>query len=722
MKFLLSFIAMLGFCGFVSAQWNPNTSVNLQAVSQDVPDMKSLTTSDGKTWIAYYSQDNQTGNYDMRVQLLDKNGIKLLGNDGALVDNKPSGTATFVFNICMDETENLVIAYQDERNSGTITAVVHKISQSGSVIWGPDGVELGEGIAPYPAELSNGELIVAYNDNSTNTLSLQKITPSGTKAWFNPIQVWVGTSGTSAGQVVPNSSGYFTLIFQKRSFGINGTLYAQRYFQNGTAMWNNPLQLNTEGTAIIRYYSVFSENDTTYCGFYTSPGFRFNSWLQRINPDGTLPYGNNGVNFSTATGGADPYQQTTRIAAVPESPYVWSVCSMTDPNQSLGGVYVQKFLKSTGARQLGNTAKMVSSISSRRDRQEGELSLLNDGPFFMMFADSSNFKKLFVTRLDTIGNFLWSGNVVEIASTSNDKSRFGFSGLNDKQAVAVWTESRSGSGPNAFAQNISPGGLFGMKVSTEGGVPAITDSITGKLQLRSVIFPSAADQSAIWSVISLGGSATVNDTGLVSGINPGLVWVKAVAVLDNTIKDSILAVIGTFRIPVDSLKVVTASGRLPQLSGINDTIQLKTLIFPDYATDQQVDWSIVAITGNAQISNSGLVTSGAIGSVWGKAVLRSNPSVRDSLLIDIVSVDTSSRVIIFPNPSTGTLKLRSSFPHPGFQLTLFDASGRKLTEFQLSDNIMQGSFETDLGFLPAGVYFFRSSDEKVLKSFRWVKQ
>ena len=114
---LLSFIS--------SGQWNPNTSVNLEVATLPIMDMQSLTTSTGRTWVAYYHNNN--GNYDMRAQLLDVDGTKLLGPDGMLVDNQPSGSATFVFNICKDASDNLIIAYQDQR-SGGLNAVVYKVS------------------------------------------------------------------------------------------------------------------------------------------------------------------------------------------------------------------------------------------------------------------------------------------------------------------------------------------------------------------------------------------------------------------------------------------------------------------------------------------------------------------------------------------------------------------------------------------------------------------
>ena len=59
-------------------------------------------------------------------------------------------------------------------------AVLYKISQSGTQLWGSNGIVLGGGLAPYPAVLSTGEVIVAWNETASNTLNLQKITTGGT--------------------------------------------------------------------------------------------------------------------------------------------------------------------------------------------------------------------------------------------------------------------------------------------------------------------------------------------------------------------------------------------------------------------------------------------------------------------------------------------------------------------------------------------------------------
>ena len=458
MKKLYAFACALLCSMALFAQFNTNTSVNLEVAGVNTADIQTITTSTGKTWIAFYQ--NNSGNYDMRAQLLDVDGTKLLGPDGMLVGNQTSGSATYVFNVCLDAADNLVIAYQYQV-SGTNNAVVTKVTQAGTLPWGAAGIVLGPGLSPYPGLLSSGAIVVAWSHGTLNTLSMQKITPAGTFAWAANVDVKVGTSNTTRGQVIGMLNDNFTLFIQRRGTGINTTPFIQRYNSEGVAVWAAPVQLSTAATAGTRYYSLKSENDTTYVGFYASPSSRFNSILHRVNPDGTLVYGATGIAFDPATASTDPYQQTTNIVAPAGSPYVWMVCSMSNSAQSQYGVFVQKFAKSDGARQLGTSAKPVYAISANLDRQEGNLGAAGDGVLFMHY--DVNYK-IYATRLDASGNFVWPTNKVELSSTTATqavpKGRFGFTAFGNNQAVAVWAENR-GTELRAYAQNITSAGQVG---------------------------------------------------------------------------------------------------------------------------------------------------------------------------------------------------------------------------------------------------------------------
>jgi len=569
------------------AQWNTNTSVNLQISGLVTADMQTVPTTDGKLWVAFYHENS--GNYDMRAQLFDAAGNKLLGADGVLISNQTSGTATYVFNACVDGSDNLIVGMQDQR-SGDMQAVLYKISQAGTHLWNPAGIILGNGLAPWPCTLTNGEVAVCWNEGISNTLNLQKITTGGALAWATPIAVVVSGSNTTRGQIVANLNGKFTMVYQKNAGGISTTLYAQQFNNTGTALYS-PLQICNQTTAGYRYYSIKAEADTTYFGYYSSSGFRFNSFLQRINPNGTIPWGMNGSNFNTSTSGSDNYQMETRINLKPGSPYVWSVCSFSDPNQEVYGVYVQKFLKTSGARQFTDQGKVVYPINASRNTQAGDLSLVDDTPMFMAY---DNTYKIYATRLDASGNFLWPHTRVEISSTTSvlGKGRYGFGEVGNDRCAGVWTENR-GSGNMGYAQGISIGGLLGIDVATQGGVPAVITTGGGTLQMTSVILPSNANQAVTWSIVAGTGNATISATGLVSGLSDGNVWAKATAVQDVTVKDSMMITLSG-QVPVaPSVVTLPATNIDLNVATLNGTVNAN-----HFSSSATFEWGLTSSYGN----------------------------------------------------------------------------------------------------------------------------
>jgi hypothetical protein len=586
---LVALVLMVTIPSRLMAQWNTNTFVNLPISNLLTADMQAVSTTDGKTWIAFYHENS--GNYDMRAQLIDEDGYKLLGPDGVLVSNQSSGTATFVFNAAVDASNNLIIGCQDER-TGTMQAVLYKISQAGTHLWSPNGVILGAGMVPYPATLSNGETAVCWNDDASSSLKLQKITNAGSLAWATPVTLMVGSSTVTRGQIVGNLNEKFTIVYQKYAGGISTNLYAQMFSSSGTALYA-PLQIASQTTAPYRYYSILADGDTTYFGYYASPGLRFNSFLQRINPGGSIPWGMNGSNFNTSTSGSDNYQMETSIDMDPGSNYVWAVSSFCDPNQTNYGIYVQKFLKTSGARQLTDQGKLVYAISPSRYIQAGNLAVIDNTPMFM-FYDASY--KIYATRLDASGNFAWAGNQVEISSTTagagNPKGRYCFTPDGPNRCAGTWTENR-GSGEMGYAQGISIGGLIGIDVTTQGSVPATITTGGGSLQLVAAIYPSTASQSVNWSIIPVSGLASINSSGLVTAQTDGTVWAKAAAVADETMADSILITISN-QIPIPPAVVTLAATNITLTDArLNGSVNAN-----NYSSNVSFEWGLTASYGN----------------------------------------------------------------------------------------------------------------------------
>jgi hypothetical protein len=85
--------------------------------------------------------------------------------------------------------------------------------------------------------------------------------------------------------------------------------------------------------------------------------------------------------------------------------------------------------------------------------------------------------------------------------------------------------------------------ITAVQVTTQGSVPATINIKSGTLQLLSTITPANANQSVIWSIIPVTGSASINASGLVTALINGTVWGKASSVQDTGKSDSLLITI-----------------------------------------------------------------------------------------------------------------------------------------------------------------------------------
>ena len=457
---------------FANAQWSSNTSENLKVNAMTSSDIVTVGTSDGRTYVVSYAPFD--GSYYLRLQLLDDDGTKLLGDSGVLVSPKYSGTATYVFTACVDTSDNIVIGYQYQRG-GVLHTAVSKITPNGKFLWGAWGVKLGDGLSPSVAALSNGDVAVAWNND--NVIDYQKVAPDGTIAWLVPKEI-TNPAGVTRPQVVTLTDSSFGIVYQQKKGFFSSNLYEQRFDNNGDAMWAEPKRLSEYITSTFHSYSVLSSSDITYIGYYANPANQNNfvGFVQKVNGNGVLPWGINGSSFASYSGTTDPYFFDVNIAFDKASARVWAVSTMSDFNQFHYGIAVQKYDAASGTKLLGDNGKTVFEISASSERQVGDLSLCDNGPIFIFYDITNN---LYATGLDTSGNFLWSGIKAAIGSTTNEKSRYGFTQVRHNQAVAVWQENKD-TADFAYAQNINCDGTTGVVL------PVSLTNFTGSLNNRIV--------------------------------------------------------------------------------------------------------------------------------------------------------------------------------------------------------------------------------------------
>jgi hypothetical protein len=351
------------------------------------------------------------------------------------------------------------------------TAVAYKINTAGQSLWETtpgtgDGLLLGQGLAPYPCQLSNGDYIFAWTNTSNNKIDYQKITAAGTLAWGAPLEInpVIAGRGISRPQLVQQTNGKWGMVFQQRN-GTSGsplptTLYEKQFDSDGIELWTSA-PLSNYVTASVRYYSVLAVGDVTFVGYYANPAAqnRFDGFVQRVDGDGTLPWGINGSDFSTEQVN---YEMNITIVYNAMLGEVWAVESFTDINQVTYGIYTQRFNVATGIRQLTDNAKQLFALSANREQTwPTNMGMCSDGALMFMFlSDVDN--NIFATKIDANGNFIWPVWPIThliIAGTGNAKGRYNFSVAADI-GVAVWQETRLGI-TRAYAQNISCTGLIG---------------------------------------------------------------------------------------------------------------------------------------------------------------------------------------------------------------------------------------------------------------------
>jgi hypothetical protein len=494
------------------AQWTNQTAVNTEVAVSESSDMKSLGTVSGKTVVVFWKAVSAPTNYELRMQVLSSAGQKLLGPDGVLVSNNMSmSTSTAIMKIAVDVNENVYIGATGT-NGGI--GYAFKLNINGVHQWGTNGINLGGGYVVTILPLSTGEAVIAWNASSQTLM--QKFSASGMPIWSSNQQVTNGaTSNKSPADLFELSNNEYLLIFHVYSFGISSTLWAQKYSSAGLPIWANAIQLANKTTAWNTLYSSAQDGNVVYYGFKAATSTHFDSFLQRINPDGTLPWGINGKDFDT---GILNNEMETKIAFSPGSSYVWSVCNYANGSQGAFGVYIQKFDKLTGARMFSDTAKMVYPIGSSRV-SAGDLLLHNDQPIFLMkdgFDNGATPTTLNACYLNAQGNFVWSTQFVPMATYSASKSRIQFSKGAGANVVASFVETKANGLAKIYAHSVP--------LQTNNGSTYTTSACGSYTWINNVTYTSSTNTPQVVLTNVNGGDSTVTlNLTIVPTINDTLV-------------------------------------------------------------------------------------------------------------------------------------------------------------------------------------------------------
>ncbi len=206
----------------------------------------------------------------------------------------------------------------------------------------------------------------------------------------------------------------------------------------------------------------------------------------------------------------------------------------------------------------------------------------------------------------------------------------------NRKAYAAWWLFARLSGWNGLPPAIP---VSGITITGSIGTSSIPVD-NGTLQLTTSVSPANATNNAVsWSLSNGTGQAEINSSGLVTAVSNGTVTARATAIDGSGAYGIIEITISGQIIPVTGISVKSESG--PTTISINKGfLQLIADVRPLNATNSSVTWSIAGGTGQASVSNTGLVTAYSDGTVTVVAT-----SADGSSISGIIEITISNQLI-----------------------------------------------------------------------------
>lgn len=484
--------------GQFSTDPSENTIISDASGEQTLP--KIAATSNGSMYITWFS--SEAGNYNMRMQYLNKSGIAQWQPNGILISDKQQESSLTNYSLTVDPEDHAVVTFQDIR-TGSNNPVGYRISPTGDFVWGEDGILLSNNanFEPVPAvcATNEGNLVFAWQSlgGAASEVRLQKVSASGQLLWNDGIILSETGINYAHPYLMPANGDNVFLIWHKETgpfFAPSRGLYVQKLDANGDFIWTEAVEIYAPTPSGVVHYLDLTTDDSggaIFTWYGNDVGTHFNSWVQHMDADGVLSFPANGVVVATTMTQNHMYPSS---AFLPQTQEIITYFSEQDLNQNQRGLYAQKF-NLQGERQWGDAGKVLIPLSNndyslpKADGYEDKAICI----FGASVSGNPSISEVWAVMLDTNGDFVWQDSFVTMSSVQSQKLHRVISHYNSGQWVAVWGDER-GSSRDIYAQNISTAGTLGPVAAADGKLQGfVRDAITNKAIASATIFLTNTD-------------------------------------------------------------------------------------------------------------------------------------------------------------------------------------------------------------------------------------
>lgn len=429
-------------------------------------------TSKGEVYVSWFQQ--QYGNLNFRTQLYTVDGQEKFRKTGVTVSDNPQNTYLSAYGKAVDNNDNLVSAIVDIRTE-TSDAFAYKISETGTHLWGENGIALTADIdnAVYNTQVlvdSENNVIVMVNHGATFTVI--KLDENGTKLWSKTVDTELIKL-----KLAKNNDIYYG-TFSNPNFLLQGLDAA-----TGNDIYTTEaLVISTEPGFPFRGPKVgnfeMDKNGGFYFTWYSPRGNMADLKWQYIKSDLTVTTAE-AYRLSTNETRARNYMMMQYDELNDKCYLMWNESSSNDLNATYVQTLTQE-LKTFDAdgkimMEENTTLAGIDAFRIKDNMLVVWWSNFDEGEKFLNYMNVSFYDKNF--------DLLTAGTNFEKYSTLKHHKPLKSVVFGETQAVMVWLEDRDAEGDDIYAQNLIWANY------ANGGTTSISD--TEKTQFR--VYPNPAN-------------------------------------------------------------------------------------------------------------------------------------------------------------------------------------------------------------------------------------
>ncbi|NQV36699.1 MAG: T9SS type A sorting domain-containing protein [Candidatus Marinimicrobia bacterium] len=435
-KFLILYLLV----STLSAQWSNNPAEPVQIGTGIMPQIAP--TPDGGLYIAWLTD----GNYHVYLQRLDSDGNPQWTPGGILVSNQPNSSwiAVFHLNLIADSEGNAIISTVDTR-TGVWEVYAYKINSSGTHEWGTNGVQLSStGLTNTSPQLVNkpddNSAIITWTDNYS-TIRLQRISAEGNILWtVGGIEVSDISANLMSPQPKIDDNGQILVqwIRQTGSFpATNSQVQVSQFGLDGTATWPAVAMGPSVGFPMGNWSQdiITDVQGGSFSSWTELAGNNQTGFVRHIDGDGNLTW----TNPVEASLESTHFRVSPQLAVAGDSHSAYVVWNESDASQANRGIYGQ-LINPTGGRQWGDTGIAIESLSTNVYFDVQTSSTGED--LVVAYIQQSSIEDIYASRINESGNFVWTGNRVQLTINGTEKTDLNMTHGNECNFFS-WSENGS---------------------------------------------------------------------------------------------------------------------------------------------------------------------------------------------------------------------------------------------------------------------------------------